>query len=173
MNIKTSIRETIQSDITSLKILYKKAFTDEDLFPLVTELLNDKQNTFMLSALHDGDLVGHIAFTKCHAKPSEIALSLLGPMAVLPLYQGKGIGTDLIKEGFNHLKKSGVEKAIVFGDPNFYGRSGFTIESNIEPAYSIAEEYIPGWQSISFSNTASAVSGKLQVTRPWQRQDLW
>ncbi len=173
MNNRTTIRETIQDDIESLKALYKKAFTDEDLFPLVTDLLNDKQNTIMLSALHEDGLVGHIAFTKCHASPSEIDLSLLGPMAVLPSYQGKGIGTDLIKEGFCRLKKTRVEKVIVFGDPNFYGRSGFTLETNIEPAFTIPKDYIPGWQSISFSDDVSAVSGRLQVTKPWQQPDLW
>ncbi len=173
MNNEVTIRKTEQDDISSLKALYDKAFTDEDLFPLVTELLNDKQNTFMLSAMMGDKLVGHIAFTKCYASPADISLSLLGPMAVLPLYQGKGIGTDLIKEGFNHLKKSAVAKVIVFGDPNFYGRSGFTLESSIEPAYAIPEDYIPGWQSISFSDESPIVSGKLQVTKPWQQEKLW
>lgn len=173
MNDEVTIRKTELKDASSLKTIYDRAFTDDDLFPLVTELLNDTQNTFMLSALKDNNLVGHIAFTKCHASPDNIPLSLLGPMAVLPSYQRKGIGRQLIQEGFNQLKKNGVFKALVFGDPNFYERSGFSLESDIEPAYTIPEDYIPGWQSISFLDDLPLVSGVLKVTKPWQQEKLW
>ena len=173
MNTNITIRTTEAGDIPSLKTLYQEAFDEEDLFPLVTELLDDTQNTVHLTAVMDDKPVGHITFTKCHASPEKFPLSLLGPMAVLPEHQKQGIGSKLIAAGFEQLKNQGIAKVIVFGDPNFYGKSGFAMESNVEPAYPIPEDYVPGWQSISFLEDAPKVSGKLQVTKPWQKPELW
>lgn len=173
MSETITIRVTESSDLPALKTLYNQAFDEEDLFPLVTELLDDARNTLHLTAVMDDKPVAHIAFTKCHASPENIPLSLLGPMAVLPEYQKQGIGSQLIAEGFEHLKGQGSAKVLVLGDPNFYGRSGFIEEPDIEPAYPIPEEYVPGWQSISLSDGALAISGRLQVTKPWQKPKLW
>lgn len=168
-----TIRQTEQADSTSLETLYREAFTEEDLLPLITELLNDRQNTLHLSALKNGHLVGHIALTRCNASPDTIPLSLLGPMAVMPDCQRQGIGGSLIKEGFNLLKGDSVAKVLVLGDPNFYGRTGFVVEHDIKPAYAIPKHYETGWQSILLSDSPISVSGRLNVTKPWQREDLW
>lgn len=173
MNNEITIRETESGDAPSLETLYQEAFEEEVLFPLVTELLDDAQNTLHLTAVMDDKPIGHIAFTKCHASPEHVPLYLLGPMAVFPNCQKQGIGSKLIAAGFERLRNEGVAKVIVFGDPNFYGKSGFIIESSIEPAYPIPEDYIPGWQSISFLEDAPKVSGKLQITKPWHKPELW
>ena len=168
-----TIRQTEHGDSPSLEILYRSAFAEEDLFPLVTELLNDRQNTLNLSALKNGHLVGQIAFTRCNSLPDTVPLSLLGPMAVMPDCQRQGIGGQLIQEGFSRLKSSGIAKVLVLGDPDYYSRFGFIKESNIMPAYTIPEHYEPGWQSIVLSDSPVSVSGKLSVTKPWQREELW
>ena len=173
MNNNLIIRETETGDLSSLRTLYQEAFTEEVLFPLVTKLFADVQNTLHLTAVMDGRLVGHITFTKCHASPKNIPLSLLGPMAVLPECQKQGIGSKLIAAGLEQLRTQGVAKVLVLGDPSFYGKSGFITESGITPAYPIPEDYVPGWQSLSFLDDAPEVSGKLQVTTPWQKVELW
>lgn len=173
MNDKIVIRKAEQTDSSLLENLYQKAFPDEDLCSLVIELLNDKQNTLSLCALSDGTLVGHIAFSKCYAAPKEVALALLAPMAVLPEYQRKGIGNSLIKEGFNQLKKDHIAKVLVLGDPNYYSRSGFAEETAILPAYKIPDEWTPAWQSCALENSSVSLSGKINVSKPWQRKELW
>lgn len=167
------IRETEDNDITSLKMLYLKAFEDENLFPLVVDLLNDKQKSLNLSAVCDGVLLGHIAFTQCHALPENISLALLGPMAVLPKYQRKGIGSTLIKAGFDMLKKKRINKILVLGDPKYYGRFGFVEEINIQPAYSVPEEWKSAWQSIDIIDCSPTPLGKLKVPKAWRRKKLW
>ncbi len=167
------VRETEQKDIALLKILYRRAFVEENLFPLVIELLDDKRNTLNLSAVYDSDILGHIAFTQCHASPENITLALLGPMAVLPKYQRNGIGSTMIKKGFNMLKKKRVNKILVLGDPNYYSRFGFTEEINIQPSYSIPKEWKPAWQSVMITDCFTPPSGKLIVPKAWQRQELW
>jgi len=173
MHSKIIIRHTEQDDQPSLETLYREAFSEEDLFPLVQELLADTQNTTHLSAILDGAVVGHIAFTKCHATPEDVPLALLGPMAVLPAQQKQGIGSRLIQEGITILREQAVVKLLVLGDPNYYGRSGFVQEQDIEPAYPIPEAWKPAWQSIMLSDRAASASGLLQVPAPWQRPELW
>ena len=173
MQSKIIIRSTEQDDQLSLETLYREAFSEEDLFPLVQELLADTQNTTHLTAVLDGDVVGHIVFTKCHATPEDVPLALLGPMAVLPDHQRNGIGGRLIQEGINQLREQAVVKLLVLGDPNYYGRSGFVKEQNIKPAYPIPDEWKPAWQSIMLSDGAASPSGTLQVPAPWQRPELW
>lgn len=171
MNTEIIIRETEQADIASLETLYREAFTEEELFPLVRELLNDTKNTLHLSAFKDGALVGHIVFTRCHATQEEMLLALLGPMAVLPDHQKQGIGSKMIAAGFDRLRTQAIAKVLVLGDPNFYSRSGFSEESNITTPYSIPKEWKSAWQSISLSD--GVISGKLQVPLPWRRPELW
>lgn len=174
MNNKIIVSKTQLNDISKLEALYKEAFVEEDLFPLVAELLCDKQNSLHLSAKTNNDeLVGHIAFTKCYTSPEQINLSLLGPMAVLPKYQRQGIGRNLILEGLSILKQGGIIKVLVLGDPNYYSISGFATECSVEPAYKIPDEWKTAWQSISLQTGVRSLSGKLNVTTPWKRRDLW
>lgn len=173
MHSKIIIRHTEQDDQSSLKTLYRGAFSEEDLFPLVQELLADAQNTTHLSAVVDDAVVGHTAFTKCHATPEDVPLALLGPMAVLPAQQKLGIGSRLIQEGITILREQAVVKLLVLGDPNYYGRSVFMQEQSIEPAYPIPAEWKPAWQSIILSDGTASPSGSLQVPSPWQRPELW
>jgi len=173
MSNEVVIRVTKQSDLPSLQTLYHEAFYVENLFPLVVELLSDKQEALNLSAVKDGALIGHIAFTQCHASPENISLALLGPIAVLRKYQRQGIGSLMIKTGFNILKKRGVNKILVLGDPNYYGHIGFTEETSIRPPYSIPEKWKRAWQSITITDYSVSPSGQLKVTKAWQRQELW
>jgi putative acetyltransferase len=174
MNNKIIVSKTQLNDIPKLETLYKEAFVDEDLFPLVVELLGDTQNSLHLSAkTSNGELVGHIAFTKCYTSPEQINLSLLGPMAVLPSYQRQGVGKKLIQKGLSTLKQAGIIKVLVLGDPNYYSRSGFATECSVEPAYKIPDEWKTAWQSISLQSLGLPPSGKLNVTTPWQRRQLW
>jgi putative acetyltransferase len=56
----------------------------------------------------------------------------LAPMAVLPSYQHKGIGSQLIRHGLAHLHHSGCPFVIVLGHPGYYPRFGFEIASKYQ-----------------------------------------
>lgn len=49
----------------------------------------------------------------------------LGPIGVLPEYQGKGIGGMLIAKTKEIAKEMGFRGILLFGDPNYYTRKGF------------------------------------------------
>lgn len=168
------IRKTKNIDLDTLENLYHEAFEGEDLFPLVTELLNDDKNTIHLSALVNDKLVGHITFTKCSILEENLALALLGPMAVFPSYQKQGIGTKLVQMGLEIIKEEGIYKVLVLGAPAFYGRYGFSEEKYITTPYPLPQEWKSAWQSILLlEDLKKPIAGNLIVTNPWRRQELW
>jgi putative acetyltransferase len=50
---------------------------------------------------------------------------VLGPMAVVPEYQRRGIGTKLIEAGNRKIKDAGYPFIIVVGHAEYYPRFGF------------------------------------------------
>ena len=80
-----------------------------------------------LVALQDNQVVGHILFSPVSVtsdSDSVNALSL-GPMAVLPVHQNKGIGSELVEAGLRKCADAGHEIVVVLGHSNYYPRFGF------------------------------------------------
>ena len=67
----------------------------------------------------------------------------LAPVAVLPEYQNRGIGSLLIKTGLAIAKEIQALMVIVLGDPKFYNRFGFepAIDCNIQSPFDVPDEY--------------------------------
>ena len=67
---------------------------------------------------------------------------LLGPMAVVPEYQRRGIGTKLIEAGNRKIKDAGYPFIIVVGHARYYPRFGFrpAIEYGIKCEWDIPDE---------------------------------
>jgi predicted N-acetyltransferase YhbS len=53
---------------------------------------------------------------------------LLGPLAVDPAYEGKGIGSALMRAAILEAKKRGHGAIVLVGDPAYYERFGFFAE---------------------------------------------
>jgi len=51
-------------------------------------------------------------------------------MSVLPEYQNRGIGTELVKSGLEKSGEFGFESVIVLGHEKYYPRFGFKPASN-------------------------------------------
>lgn len=74
----------------------------------------------------DGEVVGHIAFSRAQIGDTESGWFLLGPVAVLPDHQARGIGRELVEAGLGALRSRGAGGCVLVGDPAFYTRFGFT-----------------------------------------------
>jgi putative acetyltransferase len=81
--------------------------------------------TVSLVAEVDGCVVGHVAFSPVTISDGSDHWYGLGPVAVLPAFQGRGIGTALINEGLSALKSLGARGCVLVGEPAFYKRFGF------------------------------------------------
>ncbi|GGB43854.1 N-acetyltransferase [Roseibium aquae] len=79
----------------------------------------------VVTAWADGTLVGGIFFTRLTYTGDPRTVFLMAPVAVATAHQGKGIGQRLIAHGLDALRQEGVDIAVTYGDPAFYGRVGF------------------------------------------------
>jgi len=167
------IRDSSFADLAEIESLYPQAFPDEDLLPLVRELLADEVVTTSLVGVIDSRIVGHAIFTECRVNGESATASLLGPLAVTPVRHRQGIGSALVRAGLQQLKDNDVSVVCVLGDPAFYGRLGFLPATSIRPPYRLPAEYDGAWQSQELSDAGPATLGELSVPRQWQQPSLW
>ena len=81
--------------------------------------------TVSLVAEVDGRVVGHVAFSPVTISDGTQNWYGLGPVSVLPKYQGQGVGKALIREGLSRLKGLGARGCCVVGHPEYYKKFGF------------------------------------------------
>ncbi len=173
MTESVEIRESAPGDLAAIESLYPEAFPDEDLLPLLRELLGASSSRLSLVGMIDGLLVGHVVFTKCHVAESAGPDALLGPLAVAPSWQRRGIGNAIVRAGLRRLEDEGVTQVYVLGDPSYYGRLGFNTETRVTPPYELPPDWAAAWQSQSLVAAAKPRSGKLLVPEPWLQRALW
>lgn len=71
----------------------------------------------------DGEIVGHILFTKAWVGTKEVLA--LAPLSVRPGFQRQGIGTALIHEGHRIARRLGYPYSLVVGSESYYPRMGY------------------------------------------------
>ena len=173
MHDEPTIRVSNPADIPAIRHLYPRAFPDEDLVALVERLLTEREVVLSLVAEQGRHLVGHVAFTLCAVEGSAGRVALLGPLAVAPEAQRRGIGRALIAAGLARLGESDVAQVNLLGDPGYYGRFGFRPDVRVLPPYTLPEEWQAAWQSLVLTSRAKAIAGTLQVPDPWRDPALW
>lgn len=135
------IRTVGLGDTESIRCIYRSAFDEKErdlVSELAVDLLSEKTvpSTFSLIAESDGMAVGHIAFSPVTLQGDTNCIGyILAPLAVIPDSQHAGFGSALIERGVAILTAREAGVLLVYGDPNYYGRFGFSPE--------IAERYLP------------------------------
>lgn len=118
------IREEHNSDLTAITDLNKRVFGQDHEANLVDALRSNGSTLLSLVAILNDKLVGHIMYSPARVG-DKIDGAALGPMAVLPDYQRRGIGSELVKTGNQRLKDDGWPFIIVLGHALYYPRFGF------------------------------------------------
>jgi len=173
MSEKLEIRESRRDDSAAIESLYPEAFPDENLLPLVRDLLNDVVVAISLVGMIETRIVGHAIFTKCGVVGNSVNAALLGPLAVAPAWQRQGIGSAIVRASLRWLEDADVSRLYVLGDPAYYGRLGFLPESLVEPPFPLPAEWDGAWQSQNLGKTTTPCAGKLSVPPQWLKQALW
>ena len=167
------IRESRPSDAAGIEQLYVDAFPDEDLLPLVRELLDLRQSVTSLVGIREKVIVGHISFTFCCVEEGKDKVALLGPLAVTPALHKKGIGSALVQAGFKQMANAKIGYIFVLGDPAYYSRFGFKAEEKVSTPYPLPTEWRGAWQSIQLCNAEAPHEGELSVPEPRRQIALW
>lgn len=170
---KIETRKSLPSDAASIEMLYRDAFPDEDLLPLVKELQREGQGVVSLVGIADKALVGHVVFTTCGVNGRTDRVALLGPLAVASAWQRQGIGSTIVRAGLQELENAGTSQVYVLGDPAYYRRFGFEPQDQVAPPYPLPEEWRGAWQSLRLCNDKPPLYGTLSVPQAWRKPALW
>ena len=75
----------------------------------------------------DGQIVGHALFSEVtvEQEAGELRALSLGPIAVLPNHQNRGIGSALIEHGHRRGRELGYPFVVLIGHPWYYPRFGY------------------------------------------------
>ncbi len=123
------IRTETPEDEAEIRHVNEEAFGQKEEGELIEKLRNRGVLTISLIAVHDNEIVGHIAFSPIKVKSEYASFEAiaLAPMAVLPAYQRKGIGSQLVLAGLKECRRLGHEIVVVLGHPDYYPRFGFVL----------------------------------------------
>ena len=149
MNAK--IRQETQNDHKVVFELVEQAFANEAYSDHSEHFLVDrlrKSEAFIPSlsmvAELDNRVVGYILLTKIQIKNEQQSFDslALAPVAVLPEYQGNGIGGLLITEAHEQARAIGFQSIVLLGHQHYYPRFGYkpTSEYGIKLPFEAPEE---------------------------------
>ncbi|UYO93083.1 GNAT family N-acetyltransferase [Pollutimonas sp. M17] len=82
--------------------------------------------TLSLVAVVDESIVGNVAVSPVSISDGAPGWFGVGPVAVVPDLQRRGIGSELMREALARLSEQGASGCVVLGDPSYYQRFGFT-----------------------------------------------
>lgn len=127
LNRQIVIRPETQADIDAIFAVEAAAFKGEPHAELVNLLRADGALLLSHVAELNGAIVGHAAYTLLTVTDGDIVRRLpgLGPIAVDPPFQSRGIGSALVRAGLEAMRELDYGLLFLVGSPRYYPRFGF------------------------------------------------
>lgn len=118
------IRKERRGDEAAIRSVVGAAFPHENIAELVDRLRANGDAEISLVAVERGEIVGHVMLSRLRAELHALGL---GPLAVAPTHQRRGIGGLLVSKALEQAAGAFWEIVFVLGDPNYYARFGFDL----------------------------------------------
>ncbi len=129
MRIDVSLRPERSGDETAIYEVNRQAFERDVESKLVDAIRGSAGFIPGLSLVAEqaGRIVGHVLFSRAaiRTEAGEIPVLVLAPIAVLPEWQNRGIGSRLIEAGLERAREMGERIVVLVGHPWYYPRFGF------------------------------------------------
>ena len=126
-----TVRPERPGDVAAIRTVNELAFGGPTEAEIVDALRARGRATLSLVAVEGERVVGHILFSPVtvesageSAGEARAAVGL-GPMAVLPAHQRRGLGSLLVRTGLQACRDAGHGCVVVLGHPEYYPRFGF------------------------------------------------
>jgi putative acetyltransferase len=124
-----TVREERESDRDAADAIHRRAF-GRDLEAAIAARIRASDRFVpplsLVAVDDDGTLVGHVLVSYVDLERSTQRLLQLGPIAVEPARQRRGIGDMLVRAALARAKELNAPLVLVEGSPEYYGRFGFT-----------------------------------------------
>jgi putative acetyltransferase len=153
------IRLENPADVVAIHAVTLEAFKGHQYSDGTEHLIVDRLRdagalSLSLVAEVEGAVVGHIAFSPVELSDGSKQWFGLGPVSVLPSFQGQGIGGALIRKGLEVLKEKAAAGCVVVGNPELYRKYGFQNDAGMSYADCAPQYFLV--QPLS-SNPASGI----------------
>lgn len=159
------------TDYADIFEVNRLAFGRENEAILVEDIrrLPNFNSALSLVAIASDRLVGHILFSEIAiaAPLGDVTALALAPLAVLPEFQNKGIGSQLVREGLQQCQSLGYKIVVVLGHPNFYTRFGFApaINKGLRSPFPVPDEAFMVLELVPEALTG--ISGMVKYSSPF------
>jgi putative acetyltransferase len=118
--------------------------------------------------------IGALIFSPLRDPQGVARAMLLSPMAVAADRQGQGIGQALIAHALGALRAAGAQIAVTYGDPAFYGRTGFAPVTTAMLPAPHALSMPQGWIAQSLTDAPlPKIEGPLACVAPLDDPAFW
>ncbi len=179
-SVTLQIRPESAADCSAVQALIELAFAPVEPTgePVVEAVLNDELRRdpasvpeLTLIAQLAGEIVGQVTSsygTLIAAGGGRRRMVGVGPVSVLPRWQGQGIGGRLMRALIDAADRAGEPALVLLGSPDFYGRFGFVTASDVR-----IEAPDPTWgryfQVRPLTAFNPAMVGKYRYPAPFER----
>lgn len=124
------IRDEVEADVDAVRAVIAAAFKDmpfsrQTEAAIVDALRRSGDLTVSLVAAEAGEVIGHVALSPVTIGGRTLGWFGLGPVAVRPDRQRRGVGSALIREALQRLASEGAQGCVLLGEPAYYRRFGF------------------------------------------------
>ncbi|MGF1543205.1 MAG: GNAT family N-acetyltransferase [Parvularculaceae bacterium] len=130
------IRPERAGDEDAIRCLTRDAFapmpfSDGSEAAIIDQLRDDGDLTLSLVSTDGDDVVGYVAFSPVSVNGVHGGWFGLGPVAVRPDRQRRGVGDGRIRGGLSRIRDLGAAGCALIGDPAYYSRFGFRSDGGL------------------------------------------
>lgn len=163
--------------------LFKRTFTASEgaeegqlIGRLVAEMCatTAEEDLVVVSCLEDGGLIGCSVFSRLIYPEDDRTVFVMAPVAVETERQRRGLGQALIRHGLETLRARGVDVAMTYGDPAYYGKVGFAPTPEAQARAPRTLTYPDGWLAQSLTERPlDPLKGPSRCVAALDSPDYW